>query len=262
MDTDTQEILKGRSMDPKENMSFLKDQQLPGPYKSIVPAKQSKINLHFPPNTKVVIVGQNKLHNELLLSYIKDHLGIFGMCVKNLGVIKLTSKSEPIQPDFILLDCNNIEIDNLWTEIYAWKLENSGIHYMAFCNVTPEMGIEKIALNNDIHGIFYENESIEMIPKGISAILGGDIWYPRKILLKCFLDLKVANTVSENGVAVELTSREKEILSFITAGYSNKKIADNLCISFHTVKTHAYNIYKKLGVENRYQALLWAAKYL
>ena len=57
-----------------------------------------------------------------------------------------------------------------------------------------------------------------------------------------------------------LTPREKQILTMIAVGASNDEIADNLCISPHTVKTHLYNIYNKIRVPNRIQAALWAAK--
>ena len=52
-----------------------------------------------------------------------------------------------------------------------------------------------------------------------------------------------------------LSDRELEVLIEITKGSSNKEIADNLCISLATVKSHVINIYSKLHVNNRVTAI-------
>lgn len=59
-----------------------------------------------------------------------------------------------------------------------------------------------------------------------------------------------------------ITPREMEILAMVAVGAKNEEIADKLGISPHTVKTHVYNMCKKIGVPNRLQAALWAAKNL
>lgn len=53
-----------------------------------------------------------------------------------------------------------------------------------------------------------------------------------------------------------LTRREKAVLSLIAEGLSNKEIASQLHISLNTLKVHIRNLYGKMGVENRTQALL------
>jgi ATP/maltotriose-dependent transcriptional regulator MalT len=57
------------------------------------------------------------------------------------------------------------------------------------------------------------------------------------------------------GVAL-LTEREREILAFAASGRGNKDIADQLCVSLDTVKTHLHHIYRKLGVAGRVEAVL------
>lgn len=55
---------------------------------------------------------------------------------------------------------------------------------------------------------------------------------------------------------VGLTDREQDMLACAAAGRSNKEIADQLCVSVETVKTHLHHIYQKLSVDGRVEAIL------
>ena len=59
----------------------------------------------------------------------------------------------------------------------------------------------------------------------------------------------------------ELSEREKKVLNLISEGKLSKEIADNLCISVHTVNTHRKNILKKLKVKNSAEAVKLAWDY-
>lgn len=53
-----------------------------------------------------------------------------------------------------------------------------------------------------------------------------------------------------------LTAKEKEVLKFVSQGFSNKEIADKMFVREVTIKTHLNSIFKKLKVTNRTQAVL------
>ncbi|MCK7131563.1 LuxR C-terminal-related transcriptional regulator, partial [Enterobacter roggenkampii] len=55
-----------------------------------------------------------------------------------------------------------------------------------------------------------------------------------------------------------LFNKAKEILNKLRIGASNIEIARSLFISENTVKTHLYNLFKKIAVKNRTQAVSWA----
>lgn len=61
---------------------------------------------------------------------------------------------------------------------------------------------------------------------------------------------------SDAGRLSLLTDREREILACAAAGRSNKEIADQLCVSLDTVKTHLHHIYQKLKASGRVEAVL------
>jgi len=56
----------------------------------------------------------------------------------------------------------------------------------------------------------------------------------------------------------ELTNRETEVLEQIAFGFTNKEISRNLSICESTVENHIHNIYLKLGISNRAQAVVYA----
>jgi LuxR family maltose regulon positive regulatory protein len=59
----------------------------------------------------------------------------------------------------------------------------------------------------------------------------------------------------EGSLPEALTSREREILSYLAAGDSNREMAERIFVSENTVKFHLKNIYSKLGVGTRIQAI-------
>ncbi len=69
-------------------------------------------------------------------------------------------------------------------------------------------------------------------------------------------DVRAAvGTVPSEELIEPLSPRELEILSLIGEGCSNQEIADRLVITLHTVKKHSSNIFAKLGVNSRTQAV-------
>jgi DNA-binding NarL/FixJ family response regulator len=58
----------------------------------------------------------------------------------------------------------------------------------------------------------------------------------------------------EEAPATPLSDREREVLTLIASGATNREIAERLYLSPHTVKEHASALYRKLGVKNRAEA--------
>jgi ATP/maltotriose-dependent transcriptional regulator MalT len=54
---------------------------------------------------------------------------------------------------------------------------------------------------------------------------------------------------------LEISKRELEVLELMATGFSNQEIADNLFLSLNTVKTHSSNLFLKLDVKRRTQAV-------
>ncbi|MBJ3815968.1 transcriptional regulator CsgD [Shimwellia pseudoproteus] len=93
---------------------------------------------------------------------------------------------------------------------------------------------------------------------GIHNVQRGEQCFPKAMSNYIIQQLNLSQPKWNSTVA--LTYREKEILNKLRQGASNLEIAQLLFISENTVKTHLYNLFKKLAVKNRTQAVFWADK--
>lgn len=99
---------------------------------------------------------------------------------------------------------------------------------------------------------YFENETVEKVLKKYEAEIqfgianSNEKIYIEDIKKICGINSEIKNI---------LTDREVEVLKQLSTGISNKEIAENLCISLATVKSHIINIYSKLQVNSRIAAV-------
>ena len=110
-------------------------------------------------------------------------------------------------------------------------------------------------------GLFFRQDSLDRLVIGIRKVLQGEYWIPRHLLCDLVDYYRKGNGQPLRQQTL-LTAREQEIVRHLMTGASNTEIADNLFVSEHTVKSHLYNVFKKLNVKNRLQAVSWAKEYL
>ena len=67
------------------------------------------------------------------------------------------------------------------------------------------------------------------------------------------------STKADDAELVLLTPREREVAELVAAGFSNRRIADELVIAEATAERHVSNIFGKLGLGSRSQLAVWAA---
>src|SRR5919107_172334 len=79
-------------------------------------------------------------------------------------------------------------------------------------------------------------------------------------LARAIRTVHAGDTIMAPGIAPRLTDRELEVVRALARGKSNKEIASTLGISEKTVRNHASNIYKKLHIFDRTQAVIYAIR--
>jgi DNA-binding CsgD family transcriptional regulator len=78
------------------------------------------------------------------------------------------------------------------------------------------------------------------------------------------LNFRTGNIIpleTQKDIQIELTKRELEILKLVKSGFLSKEISNKLSISVHTVNTHRQRFLEKLGANNSFEAIVFAAKF-
>ncbi len=159
----------------------------------------------------------------------------------------------------VLLDADHIDLASL----QAWHqrvTEEPTLTLAAFHLGSEDHAIELLA-TLPLQGVFYRHDAPALVDKGIEVLLGGELWMSRTLMTRLIALYRRQHLGGQRAIN-GLSRRELEIIGQLGVGASNPEIARQLVISEHTVKTHLYNIYRKLKVRTRDQARAWAHYHL
>ena len=218
----------------------------------------------FKKKSKVLLIDDNYEHlvgiRELLnLEGTFDVVGIATNVTVGLNLIK------KYQPDIVLLDMNMPDKDGLQGIIEIGKLDLD-TKVLALSGYDDADLIFR-AMKIGAKGYVLKTMASAQLIYAIEEVLNGKIYLPLALSSRFFeyfqqtfraeAEKKEVEAEEEN-LLDYLTQREEEVLELLTQGITYKGVANKLFISETTVKTHVNNIFQKLQVNDRTQAVLYA----
>jgi DNA-binding NarL/FixJ family response regulator len=217
-----------------------------------------RVGLHA--GSQIIIVGSENLHNELLSYALRKELGAPCCIVEDTR--NLTESLDGLaESRLLLVECNGQSLEGTLEGFHQQDWYSKVPVILSAFNAQRGQGIEESVMPYGVRGIFYHDDKLLQVLKGVKMLFRGEMWVSRSILA----DFAEASSKQKPSVVQDdhgLTFREKEILALVSIGSTNGSIAAKLFLSPHTVKTHLYHIFKKINVPSRLQAALWAIEHL
>ncbi|PKP13343.1 MAG: DNA-binding response regulator [Bacteroidetes bacterium HGW-Bacteroidetes-3] len=212
-------------------------------------------------NIKIAIAEDNSFLAKAViekLSYFKD-LNFKFKAVNGAELIGKLEANHHI--DVILMDIQMPEMDG----ITATEIVKKKYPHIKIIMLTVFDDDENIfnAIKAGANGYLLKEIDAESLHNCILEVLNGGAPMTPSIALKT-LNLLRNPILAENGKEIneiKLSNRETDILEQLSKGLNYNEIADNLIISPSTVRKHIENIYKKLQVHNKIEAVLKAQKH-
>jgi DNA-binding NarL/FixJ family response regulator len=173
-------------------------------------------------------------------------------------VAQLYDTSE--QPDLILMDVRMPVMDGV-AAIKKLSEQFSSIPVLVLSTFDDDEYITQ-AMQFGAKGYLLKDTAIEEIADAIRATIKGYTQLGPGLFQKFITQCDRLNSTQELPLSLQsLSPREKEVLSLIAKGASNKEIAQELYISERTVKAHVTSILSQLNLRDRTQAAILATQY-
>lgn len=204
---------------------------------------------------KVILITKKSVQVDFLIKFLRSKM-IACVQSETLNI----DESSLYASTLVMIDYQTIHLE--WIDEYMNTL-NRNLPFppiFGLFNLEPSCKTENlIRLTNwkNFRFCFPNNIAEEQLLTGITAVAQDDYWLPRELLNAVLKKFHHSNGTAPRLQSTNLTKKEQVILGLISEGYSNTRIADSQFVTVHTVKRHVYNIFKKINVNNRVQAVQW-----
>lgn len=195
--------------------------------------------------------------NILIIDDNPEKLGFLSDFGYNLNLI--SSSSDILDVIRSVEGTFNLVIIDISISIFSgWEVLKFLRHYEKFQYVPilvltelSDKTDELLALRSGADDYVKKPFDVDLLLARIDASLRRSMW--NKL---AFVNLKKFSFIDLSARSIKLTARESTILNMLSTGNNNDEIAKELCLSVLTVKTHIKNLFKKLKVNNRTEAIL------
>lgn len=174
----------------------------------------------------------------------------------NDGEECLNLLNKRIHPDILLLDINMPKKNGI--EVLEYIKQNKIPVKVLILTVHNEVEYLLKAVDIGIDGYLLKDSSYDELKEAIDVVISGNTYIQPSLLPA--LNESMEDYALDKEKIECLTKRELDVLQLISEGCSNKKISDELTISERTVKNHISHIFRKIDVEDRTQAAVFAIR--
>lgn len=214
---------------------------------------------------RIFVVDDNTNHSAGIRQLIEMESGmkVVGIATSGQEAIQKLAK---IEADIVLMDLNMPEMDGIST-IEKIMEQKPNLKILTLTGYDdPDLVFR--AMEGGAKGYILKTMVTSQLRQAILDVINGKIFLPVSLATKFFDEFQNKQTARiqpvdpvRQALLNYLTNREKEVLTLLTEGITYRGVADRLVISETTVKTHVNNIFQKLQVNDRTQAVLYALKH-
>jgi DNA-binding NarL/FixJ family response regulator len=160
--------------------------------------------------------------------------------------------------DLILLDIELPSNDGIWC---TRELKSRHPHLpILILTMHSDDRLVVEALQAGADGYLIKSASFEEVVRALRDLHAGKTYVDPRVARSLLTELRRERPKEGDAVPGKLSPREHEILVLAATGLNNKDIAERLTLTQNTVKTHLRSIYRKCGVPDRVQAVLYALR--
>jgi DNA-binding NarL/FixJ family response regulator len=163
-----------------------------------------------------------------------------------------------LKPDLILLELN---LDaNLDLQVIPRLIGASPESRILLLTGVADAHLHHQAIQLGAVGVVLKSEAGQVLLKAIEKVHGGEVWIDRRMMSQVLAQLHQRESGGQAAQPPQaaLSERENEVLELIGEGLKNTEIASRLSISEVTVRHHLTSIYRKLGVSDRLELIVFA----